>query len=65
MARYEFTEQEWKKMSTNGGATIVARDSDDNGILGVFIDMDEFRKVYPSAEIVNTEYDYNTMIIWC
>lgn len=62
MARYEFTKREYTKMFHGG---LVARDSDDNGILGVFADMAEFRKVYPSAEIVNTEWDYNTMIIWC
>lgn len=65
MARYEFTTREYRKMARYNGKVIVARDSDTDEILGVFADMNEFRKVYPSAEVVGTEWDYETMIIWC
>ena len=65
MARYEFTQREYRKMARYNGKVIVARDSDTDEIMGVFADMAEFRKIFPSAEIVGTEWDCNTMIIWC
>lgn len=65
MARYEFTKREYRKMAKYNGKVIVARDSDSNEILGVFKDMAEFRSIFPGAEIVGNDWDYETMIIWC
>lgn len=62
MKHFGFTQEDHHKMFLGG---FVAFDKDDNGILGVFADMNEFRKVYPSAEIVRTDWDYDTMMIWC